>query len=476
MKLHFLGANRQVTGSRYCLEVAGKRVLIDCGMFQERSFQPRNWDPPMFPPESIAAMLLTHVHIDHCGLIPRWVRQGLQSPIYATEPSVGLVDIMLRDAAEIQEEDIGYKLKRHQREGRKSPFPYEALFKVQDVDQCGPLFQPVKYEQAIQVTPNVTARFFDAGHILGSAMIEIDATENGRATRLVFSGDIGQQNKPIVRDPSLLSDADYIVMESTYGDRNHPHPGDTETQLAEAVNDAVARKGNVVIPTFAVERAQELVYHFGRLLHAGRIPPLPIFLDSPMAVDVTAVYLKFHDYCDEALLKMVRDQQAPFQYPSLKFVRTADQSKDINNVQAPCVIMASSGMCNAGRIKHHLKHNIEKPEATILFVGHQGEGTLGRQIVDGAKRVRIHGQIFQVRAKISQIYGFSGHADHDGLMRWISHFRNATEGVPYSAKPPRRVFLTHGEEAVALRLASEISEKLKFGTCVPQYREAVELV
>jgi metallo-beta-lactamase family protein len=465
MKLHFLGANRQVTGSRYCLEVAGKQVMVDCGMFQERKFQPRNWDPPTPPPESIQAMLLTHVHIDHCGLIPRLVKQGFRAPIYATEPSVALVDLMLRDAAEIQEEDIGYKLKRHQREGRKSPFPYEPLFTVADCDQCLPLFQPVKYGSPVQVTPDVTARFFDAGHILGSAMIQLEVVENGRGTRIVFSGDIGQNDKPIVRDPTLLKDADFIVMESTYGDRNHPHPGDTETQLADAVNDAVARGGNVVIPTFAVERAQELIYHFGRLVRAGRIPQLPIFLDSPMAVDVTAVYLKFHDYCDEALLKMVHDQQAPFRYPTLTMVRTAEESKKINKLPPSNVIMASSGMCNAGRIKHHLKNNIEKPETTILFVGHQGEGTLGRQIVDGARRVRIHGQEFNVRAKISQIYGFSGHADHDGLMRWIGHFQ----------QPPRRVFLTHGEEPVAVKLAAEISQKLGYMTYVPQYREAVQL-
>lgn len=427
----------------------------------------------MIPPESIAAMLLTHVHIDHCGLIPRWARLGFQAPIYATEPSVALSDIMLRDAAEIQEEDIGYKLKRHKREHRKSPFPYEPLFNVADVDQCKPLFRPIKYGHPIQVTPNITARFFDAGHILGSAMIQVDATENGRATTIVFSGDIGQENKPIVNDPSLLCCADYVVMESTYGDRNHQHPGDTESQLADAINDAVGRRGNLIIPTFAVERAQELVYHLGRLVRAGRIPQVPIFLDSPMAIDVTEVYLKFHDYCDEALLKMVRDQQAPFVYPNLKYVRTADQSKQINFAQPPNVIMASSGMCNAGRIKHHLKNNIEKPEATILFVGHQGEGTLGRQIVDGAKRVRIYGQDFQVRAKISQIYGFSGHADHDGLMRWITHFHD-TAAAP-NGRPIQRVFLTHGEELVALKLAAEINSSLRLPVHVPQYRETVDL-
>jgi metallo-beta-lactamase family protein len=336
---------------------------------------------------------------------------------------------------------------------------------VRDVDQCAPLFQAVKYGQAVRVTPQVTARFFDAGHILGSAMIQLDVEENGRHTRIVFSGDIGQHDKPIVRDPSYLQDADYVVMESTYGDRNHLKDADTETQLAEVVSDAVRRGGNVVIPTFAVERAQELVYHFGRLIHAGRIPALPIFLDSPMAVDVTKVYLKFHDYCDEALLQMVADQRAPFVFETMKYVRTATESKQINFVKPPAVIMASSGMCNAGRIKHHLKNNIEKPEATILFVGHQGEGTLGRQIVDRQPRVRIHGQLFNVRAKIDQIYGFSGHADHDGLMRWIGAFK----------RPPKRVFLTHGEEEVALKLAREISQKHAYATYVPHYQEEIEL-
>jgi metallo-beta-lactamase family protein len=465
MKLHFLGANRQVTGSRYSLEVAGREVLIDCGMFQERPFMPRNWDPIPLPVPDIDAMLLTHVHADHCGLIPKLVKEGFTAPIYATEPSVGLVDIMLRDAAEIQEEDVAYKLKRHQRERRKSPFPYEPLYTVQHVEQSLPLFQPVKYGQAVKVTPHVTARFFDAGHILGSAMIQVDAEENGRHTRIVFSGDIGQHDKPIIRDPSYLEHADYVVMESTYGDRNHQRDIDTETQLAEVVNAAARRGGNVIIPTFAVERAQELVYHFGRLIRSGRIPPLPVYLDSPMAVDVTKVYLKFESYCDEALLKMVKDQQAPFVFESMQYVRTADDSKLINQAKPPVVIMSSSGMCNAGRIKHHLKNNIEKPEATILFVGHQSVGTLGRQIVDRQPRVRIHGQFFQVRANIAQLYGFSGHADHDGLMHWIRAFK----------QPPKRVFLTHGEEDVALKLAAEITADLGYATYVPHYREAIEL-
>lgn len=465
MRLHFLGASRQVTGSRYCLEAAGKEVMVDCGMFQERKFEHRNWDACPLPVAGIEALLLTHVHIDHCGLIPKLVKEGFQGPIYTTEPSAALVEIMLRDSAEIQEEDIGYKRKRHLREGRKSPFPYQPLFTEADVDRSLPLLRPCKYGQPIQVTPEVIAHFFDAGHILGSAMIELNVTENGRAARIVFSGDIGQEGKPIIRDPSLLQAADYVVMESTYGDRNHDRPGDTETQLAAIINDTVTRGGHVVIPTFAVERAQELIYHLGRLVRAGRIPQMPVFLDSPMAVDVTGIYLKFHEYCDEALLNMVHASQPPLRFPTLTMVRTAEESKRINGVREPSVIMASSGMCTAGRIKHHLRNNIGRPEATILFVGHQGEGTLGRQILNGQPRVRIHGQEQQVRARIAQIFGFSGHADHDGLIRWISHFQG----------PLRRIFLTHGEESVALALADEISRTLGHAAYAPRYREAVEL-
>lgn len=465
MKLHFLGANRQVTGSRYCLEAAGKEVLIDCGMFQERKFQSRNWDRCPLPAEGIEALLLTHVHIDHSGLIPKLVKEGFRGPIHTTEPSAGLLEIMLRDSAEIQQEDIGYKKKRHGREGRKSPYPYEPLYTEDDVDQTLPLVRPCQYGQPVQVTPEITARFFDAGHILGSAMIQLDVNEGGKQTRLVFSGDIGQNDKPLIRDPSLLEQADYIVMESTYGDRNHERRGDTETQLAAVINDAVARRGHVIIPTFAVERAQELIYHFARLVHARSIPELPVFLDSPMAVDVTAIYLKYQSYCDEELLEMIRNHQPPLRFPTLTMVRTAEESKKLNDLKQPSVIMASSGMCNAGRIKHHLRNNIEKPEATILFVGHQGEGTLGRQILDGNKRVRIFGLDYTVRAKISQIYGFSGHADHDGLLKWITFFKS----------PPKRVFYTHGEEAVALKFAAEVRAKLGYDTYVPQYREVVEL-
>jgi metallo-beta-lactamase family protein len=465
MKLHFLGANRQVTGSRYCLEVAGHQVMIDCGMFQERKFESRNWDHSPIPAIEVEALLLTHIHIDHVGLLPKLVREGYRGPIYTTRPSAAMIEIMLRDSAEIQLEDVSYKQKRHAREGRRSPHPYEPLYNVLDVERTLPLVRACDYAEAIQVTPGVSARFFDAGHILGSAMIQIDATEGTQKRRIVFSGDIGQHDKPIIRDPSYFKDADYVVMESTYGNRNHERAGDVETQLARVIGETAARGGNVIIPTFAVERAQELIYYIGRLTRAGRIPALPVFLDSPMAVDVTGIYQRFHEYTDEAMWQMINSNQPPLRFPGLTLTRTADESKRINQLKESCVIMASSGMCNAGRIKHHLRNNIGRPQATILFVGHQGEGTLGRHILDGAKHVRIHGQEYAVRAKIDQIYGFSGHADHDGLMRWITHFE----------RRPRKIFLTHGEEEVALGLAAEIKAKLGYTVEVPHYQQAVEL-
>lgn len=465
MKLHFLGANRQVTGSRYCLQVGGQRILIDAGMFQERQFEHRNWDQSPIPPASINAMLLTHAHLDHCGLIPRLVAQGMSCPIYCTLPTAPLTEVILRDSAEIQAEDLKYKIRRHQREGRKAKFPEVPLYEIADVESTLPMLQPQPYRKAIEVVPGVTATFYDAGHILGSSSIEVVAKENGETRTILFSGDIGQWNKPIIHDPTLFERADYVVMESTYGDKDHEKAGDIESQLAKVVNETAARGGNVVIPTFAVERAQELTYYISKLVHKKAIPPLPIFLDSPMAVDVTAIYARYRNFFDDEMWELIRANQSPLEFPGLQMVRTADASKAINNVSGPAIIMASSGMCTAGRIKHHLRNNIEKVAATILFVGYQGDGTLGRQILDGARQVRIHGQTFRVEAHKAQIYGFSGHADRTQLVKWISSFK----------APPRQVFLTHGEEDVALGFASYIEKERRWHVRVPHYNEAADL-
>ncbi len=447
------------------METDGRELLIDCGLFQERQFQSRNWDPCPIPAERVDAMLLTHVHIDHSGLIPKLVREGFAGPIHCTRPTASLVEIMLRDSAKIQTEDAEYKQKRHAKEGRRGPFPEQPLYVDADVDRCLPLFREVHYNQPAVVLPNVKAIFHDAGHILGSAMIELEVTEAGKLQRLVFSGDIGQWNKPIIRDPSLLLKADYLVMETTYGDRNHPDAGDVETQLANIINATIGRGGNVIIPTFALERAQELMYHFARLVRAKRIPLVKVFMDSPMAVDVTAVFERFREYYDEEMKALITSSEPPLRFPGLTMVRTADESKKINEVHEPCVIMSSAGMCNAGRIKHHLRQNIARKENTILFVGHQSYGTLGQQIVSGAKFVRIHGQEFRVAAQIAQVYGLSGHADRTGLLKWLTHF----------SPKPKRVFFTHGEEDVALAFADHAEKQLGLNAYVPHYQEAVEL-
>jgi len=466
VQLHFLGANRQVTGSRYCLQVGKFEVLIDCGLVQERPYLDRNWDPCPIPAHEVDAMLLTHIHVDHSGLIPRFVRDGFRGPIHTTRATEQLLEVVLRDSARIQQEDLEYKRKRHRREGRKGgPHPPLVLYDDQDVDHTLPLVKPIAYDRPMEIGPGVRVLFRDAGHVLGSAMIEVLVEAEGRSTRIVFSGDIGQANKPIIRDPSFFEAADYVIMESTYGDREHQQAGDIETQLADVIRETAERGGNLVIPTFAVERAQELMYYIGRLVRAKRIPALRVYLDSPMAVDVTEIYRGLSDFFDAETLAMMAEDRPPLRFPGLTMARSVNESRAINNYRQPCIIMSSSGMCNAGRIKHHLRQNIGRPSSTILFVGHQGTGTLGRQILDGSPIVRIHGEDHKVRAKIAQLYGFSGHADRTGLLNWLGHFK----------KPPRKVFLTHGEEQVALKLAREIEATLKFPTHVPTYREMVEL-
>lgn len=465
MRIHFLGANRQVTGSRYCLEVGASRVMIDCGMFQERKYEHRNWDSCPVPPDSLDALVLTHAHIDHCGLLPRLVRQGFEKPIYTTQPTVDLVDIMLRDSARIQAEDLKYKQKRHKKEGRTSKFPYELLYSEDDATETLGLLWGVAYRNKTQITPDVSVTFHDAGHILGSACLEFDVrTTNGQAWKIVFSGDIGQWGKPIIRDPVPLSRADFLVMESTYGDRLHKERGDVSDQLADVIRPTVERGGKVVIPTFAVERTQELIYHIGQLVSERRIPVVPVIVDSPMAVDVTETFRNHKDSFDSVTWERILSGDAPFSFPNLLMSRTTDESKAINRMEGPAVIMSTSGMCTAGRIKHHLRRTIENPNNTILFVGYQAEGTLGRVILRGKSPIRIHGREYELRARIEQIHGFSGHGDRDDLLRWCGSLE----------KDPRHVFLTHGEKDSAMALADALGEK-GWQATVPNYQEVIEL-
>jgi metallo-beta-lactamase family protein len=465
VKLHFLGANRQVTGSRYVLEACGKRIMVDCGMFQEREFAQRNWNPCPIEASTVDALLLTHAHIDHLGLIPRFAQQGFRGPILCTEPTVDLAEIMLLDAAKIQQEDARYKRRRHEKEGRQGPHPPQALFSSEEANDCLRQFQRVKYGSAVKLGENLEAIFYDAGHILGSASIELRVTEAGRSQRVLFSGDIGQRDRPLINDPTHFLQADYIVLESTYGDRDHAEGGDISQQLADVINRTVQRKGNVVIPTFAVERAQEIIYFIARLVEAGRIPQLRVFLDSPMAVDVTEIFRKYRNYFDAEAWQLILAGDSPLHFAGLRMARDSAESKKINDYDQPAIIMATSGMCTGGRIKHHLRKNIGRAESTILFVGYQAAHTLGRQILNRPAHVRIHGRDYAVRAEVAQLLGFSGHADRTALLDWVDHFQD----------DPERVFLTHGDQEAAESLAAAIRQRRNWKVHIPQYGETVEL-
>lgn len=465
MKIQFLGAARQVTGSQYYLEADGIRLLVDCGMFQERDFLVRNWESRAIRPRNLDAILLTHAHVDHCGLAPVLVREGFRGPLITTAASADLVELVLRDSAEIQAEDAAFKQKRHRKEGRRGKYPVKPLFTFKDVDQTLPLLRSAPYNQEYKINDRVSAVFHDAGHILGSAMIELLVHDDGQQRRLIFTGDLGQMNKPIVRDPETFTQADYIVMESTYGNRDHEIAGSVESQLERVVRETADAGGCVIIPIFAIERAQELIYHLNRLLAAGRIPQIPVFLDSPMAADVNEIFRDHRDCFDAEALEMLASGQSLFKFPMLKVVRTQEESMAINDIKGPFIVMSTSGMCTAGRIKHHLTHRIERPECTILFVGYQARGTLGRQILDGNREVRIHGRSRLVRARVAQIQGISGHADREGLMKWLSSFQS----------PPRQLFVTHGEEEVSLAFAKLVRETLNWHVTVPEYKQTVEL-
>jgi metallo-beta-lactamase family protein len=471
--IRFLGAAQNVTGSSYLVENRDTRVLVDCGLYQERKYRERNWAPFAVDPGSIDAVLLTHAHLDHCGLLPKLVREGFSGPIYCTSATAAIARIVLLDSARIQEEDAQYKRRRHEREGRKGSHPEEPLYTEEDAERTLPLFRTVGYDSPMPFTDGISASFFEAGHILGSSMIRLQlggnggsgGSRSGEVRSIVFSGDIGQWDKPIIEDPTIFTEADYLIMESTYGDRTHEDPGEVEDLLAEAVNTSHRAGGNLLIPSFALERTQEVLYHLNRLLQSNRIPHLMVFVDSPMAISVTEVFKDHPELFDDAMRELMEAGHSPFSFSGLKMTRSVDQSKAINHIRGTSIIIAGSGMCTGGRIKHHLVHNIYRKESTILFVGYQAEGTLGRHILSGAKEVRILGQTWRRRANIRRISGFSAHADQPALLRWLGGLK----------RPPRRLFLTHGESDAIRVLADKIEQEKGWQPYVPEYGERVDL-
>jgi len=465
LKLQFLGAAQNVTGSAHLVEAGGMRILVDCGYYQERALRQRNWEPFPVPAEGIDAVLLTHAHLDHCGLLPKLHKEGFRGKIYCTSATRDITQIILLDSARIQVEDVAYKRRRHAREGRQSPHPYEPLYTVEDAEACFPLFSTVAYEQPAAIGDGIEATYYDAGHILGSASILLRVGRNGESRTILFSGDVGRWNTPILRDPTVPPAADYVLVESTYGNRLHGDNADISKRLETVITETVRAGGNLLIPSFAVERSQELLYHLNELVGAKRIPPLMVFLDSPMAIRVTDVFRRHPELVDEEATALIEDGNDPYGFTGLVMSRSVSQSKAINQVKGTSIVIAGSGMCTGGRIKHHLTHNIERPESTLLFVGYQASGTLGRIILQGANRVRILGQERTVRARVEQIDGFSAHADRNELRRWLGGL----------AAPPRRVFVVHGEEDSAAEFSDFLHREEGLSTTVAEYRQTVEL-
>jgi metallo-beta-lactamase family protein len=465
INLTFMGAARGVTGSRYLLETGNFKFLVDCGLYQERRFLYRNWEPFRTSPRELNAVLLTHAHLDHCGLLPKLYKDGFRGRVICTPATADITRIILLDSAKLHEEDAAYKKKRHQREGRQGPYPEVPLYTIADAEATLPLFETVDYNETLEVSDGIEATFYDAGHVLGSAMIKLRFSRDGEKRSIVFSGDIGRWDRPMLEDPKVFRYTDYIVMESTYGDREHEDSDEIGDELEEIVKAAFQTGGNIIVPSFALQRAQEIMYYLNILRMENRIPEMNVYLDSPMAIKITEVFKRYHELFDREMKQLLKNRQSPFDFSGLKMVETVDESKTLNYLKGTNMIIAGSGMCTGGRIKHHLINNISRPECTILFIGYQAEGTLGRYIIDGAKSVRIHGQTHPVRARIAQIHGFSAHADRDDLMKWLSKL----------AAEPRHIYITHGEKSAAAAFSRYLEEKTGLETSVPAYGTTVRL-
>lgn len=455
MKIKFLGAVTSVTGSCHLITTGANKFLLDCGQFQgSDEMDELNWEEFDFNPEEIDFVLLSHTHIDHSGRLPLLVKRGFKGPIYCTDATADLLDVMLKDSAYIHEKEAEWKNRKNQRAGR----PYrEPLYTFDDAVAALKQIKPVLYNQLLEIYENIKVVFNDAGHILGSSIIEIFVKEDEEISKIVFSGDIGMKNKPILKDPTIIKKADFLIMEATYGNRLHEKNSASIERLIDIVIKTIKRGGTVVIPSFAVGRTQELIFEFNRFYedhpdYKKELNGIMVYIDSPMATTATQVFRNNAHIFDEETKDYILQRNDPLDFKNLKFTRTVEESKELNINTEPKIIISTSGMCEAGRIKHHLKHNLWNPKSSIVFVGYQAEGTLGRSILNGDKYVSIFGERIRVQAEIYDLEGFSGHADKEGLLEWLSGFQ----------KKPKEIFLVHGEKESKEELAAAIKDRFDY--------------
>lgn len=473
MKITFLGATKMVTGSNYLVEAAGKKFLVDCGMWQGKSeLEDKNTEPFDYNPKEIDFMLLTHAHIDHSGRIPKLYNEGYRNKIYAHKATCDLCALMLPDSGHIQEMEAQWKNKKRIRKGEKEIPP---MYTAEEAAKCLEIFEPVQYDEIIEITPQIQVRFNDAGHMLGSSVIELWVEEDGKKTKTVFTGDLGNNDIPLLDSPTMIESADNLVMESTYGSRLHIRNNEKAQIFLNVVSETLDNGGTVIIPSFAVGRTQEILYEINKLKETTddeefrrkykTIMKTPVYVDSPLAISATEVFRDNTNLFEPEVQEEIMKGDNPLEFPGLQFTRTADESKALNADPRPSIIISASGMCDVGRIKHHLKHNLWNPKSTILFVGYQAPGTLGYEIVNGAKTVKIFGEEIAVNARIEYIEGYSGHADQEGLMNFIYSF----------IQKPKNIFLVHGEENSQEVLKEKIEEEAKIPVIVPSYGETYEL-
>lgn len=468
MKIKFCGASTGVTGSCHLLTSGEHKILLDCGQFQGGKAQDAlNYEKFPFEPSEIECVVLSHAHIDHCGRLPLLTKRGFEGKIYCTDATADLLSVMLKDSAYIHEKETEWKNRKAERAGREQ---VEPLYTIEDAEKTLSLVSPILYDQQIEINSDMKIVFNDAGHILGSAITELWVTEDDKESKIVFSGDLGMEGRPILRDPTYIKKADYVIMETTYGNRIHKELGSGVEKLIEIILNTTRRGGNVVIPSFAVGRTQELIYELNRFYDSNNeyrkeLDKIFVYIDSPMATTATEIFRRNAQVFDEETREYILKGDNPLEFKNLKFTRSSKESQDLNFNKEPKIIISASGMCEAGRIRHHLKHNLWNPKNSIVFVGYQGQGTLGRSLVEGIKMVTLFGEEIQVNAEIHNLEGFSGHADQNGLFAWLAHFE----------QKPKQIFLVHGEEESKKDFAKLVNEKLSYEPIVVMGNSEFEL-